>query len=163
VRKGHRSVPPLYRALPSHFDLSPFSYSYCSANRGCGSGFYDKHLGQDDKNYAAQFNVALADDRAFNFSALNNVAAKEARGKFLVLLNNDVEVIPPDWLSEMVSIASQPGVGAVGARLWYPNETLQHGGVILGIGGVPGTRTSTFHGKIQAIGAERVSLRVLRR
>jgi len=80
----------------------------------------------------------LHDDRAFNFSALNNVAAKEARGKFLALLNNDVEVISSGWLSEMVSIASQPGVGAVGARLWYPNETLQHGGVILGIGGVAG-------------------------
>jgi GT2 family glycosyltransferase len=80
----------------------------------------------------------LHDDRIFNFSALNNVAAKEAQGEFLVLLNNDVEIISPDWLSEMISIASQPGVGAVGARLWYPNGTLQHGGVILGIGGVAG-------------------------
>jgi O-antigen biosynthesis protein len=50
----------------------------------------------------------LADDRAFNFSALNNVAAKGARGKFLALLNNDVEVISPDWLSEMVSIHRSP-------------------------------------------------------
>ena len=80
----------------------------------------------------------LHDDRIFNFSALNNVAAKEAQGEFLVLLNNDVEIISPDWLSEMISIASQPGVGAVGARLWYPNGTLQHGGVISGIGGVAG-------------------------
>lgn len=87
---------------------------------------------------AKQTVKVLHDDRAFNFSALNNVAAKEARGEFLALVNNDVEVISPDWLSEMVSIASQPGVGAVGARLWYPNETLQHGGVILGIGGVAG-------------------------
>ncbi len=80
----------------------------------------------------------LRDDRAFNYSALNNIAAREARGEFLALLNNDMEVISPGWLWEMVSIASQPGVGAVGARLWYPNDTLQHGGVILGIGGVAG-------------------------
>ena len=78
------------------------------------------------------------DERPFNYSALNNVAAEAAQSEFLALLNDDVEVISPDWLSEMISIASQPGVGAVGARLWYPSDTLQHGGVILGIGGVAG-------------------------
>lgn len=78
----------------------------------------------------------ITDNRPFNFSALNNNAVKSAHGEFIGLLNNDVEVISPDWLAEMISIASQPQVGAVGARLWYPNDTLQHGGVILGIGGV---------------------------
>ena len=76
------------------------------------------------------------DDRPFNYSALNNAAVKLANGTVVGLLNNDLEVISPDWLSEMVSIAMQPGIGAVGAKLWYPNETLQHGGVLLGIGGV---------------------------
>ncbi len=71
----------------------------------------------------------------FNYSALNNFAVKEARGKLVGLINNDVSVISPEWLSEMVSLAVQPKVGAVGARLWYPNDTLQHGGVVLGIGG----------------------------
>lgn len=80
----------------------------------------------------------VRDDRPFNYSALNNSAVKSARGEVLGLLNNDLEVISPEWLSEMVSIALQPGVGAVGARLWYPDDTLQHGGVILGIGGVAG-------------------------
>lgn len=80
----------------------------------------------------------LRDERPFNYSALNNSAAKLARGDILGLLNNDLEIISPDWLSEMVSIALQPGIGAVGARLWYPNNTLQHGGVILGLGGVAG-------------------------
>ena len=56
----------------------------------------------------------------------------------MCLLNNDTEVINPDWLNEMVSHAVRPGIGAVGARLWYPNNTLQHGGVVLGIGGVAG-------------------------
>ena len=80
----------------------------------------------------------LRDDRPFNFSALNNAASRLAQGNLLALLNNDIEVISPDWLSEMVSHALQPDVGAVGARLLYPDGTLQHGGVILGINGVSG-------------------------
>ena len=80
----------------------------------------------------------VRDERSFNYSALNNSAVKLAKGEVVGLINNDLEVITPEWLSEMVSIALQPKVGAVGARLWYPDETLQHGGVILGIGGVAG-------------------------
>ncbi|KAB8043588.1 glycosyltransferase family 2 protein [Janthinobacterium aquaticum] len=80
----------------------------------------------------------LRDDRPFNYSALNNGAARHARGEVLGLLNNDLEVITPDWLDEMVSHALQPGIGAVGARLWYPDNTLQHAGVIVGLGGVAG-------------------------
>jgi len=78
------------------------------------------------------------DERPFNYSALNNAAVGQARGKFVGLINNDIEVIAPEWLSEMVALASQPGVGAVGAKLLYPNDTLQHGGVVLGMGGVAG-------------------------
>lgn len=80
----------------------------------------------------------LRDDSPFNFSAINNRAVAQATGEFVCLLNNDIEVITPDWLDEMISLATQPGTGAVGARLWYPNDTLQHGGVLLGLGGVAG-------------------------
>jgi len=80
----------------------------------------------------------IRDDRPFNFPALNNAAVKEARGEVLALVNNDIEVISADWLSEMVSHAVRSEIGAVGARLLYPDGTLQHGGVILGIGGVAG-------------------------
>ena len=80
----------------------------------------------------------IRDDRPFNYSALNNAAVKVAKGEFVLLLNNDIEIITPTWLTELVSHAARRGVGAVGARLWYPNDTLQHGGVILGIGGVAG-------------------------
>lgn len=80
----------------------------------------------------------IRDAGRFNFSRLNNKAATEARGKILAFLNNDIEVTEPDWLTEMVSHAARPEVGAVGARLWYANETLQHGGVVLGLGGVAG-------------------------
>lgn len=74
--------------------------------------------------------------RPFNYSALNNKAVKLANGEIVGLINNDIEVISPDWLTEMVSHAIRPEVGAVGAKLWYPSDTLQHGGVILGPGGV---------------------------
>ena len=80
----------------------------------------------------------VRDDRPFNYSGLNNAAVKLAQGEVLGLLNNDLEVISPEWLSELASLALQPGVGAVGARLWYPDKTLQHGGVILGVGGFAG-------------------------
>jgi glycosyltransferase involved in cell wall biosynthesis len=82
-----------------------------------------------------RFTVIRNDDE-FNYSALNNLAVAHASGDIVGLVNNDIEVISPDWLSEMVSLALQPGVGAVGAKLWYPDHTLQHGGVILGVGGV---------------------------
>jgi GT2 family glycosyltransferase len=74
----------------------------------------------------------------FNYSRLNNRGVELSRGSLVALLNNDVEVINDDWLSEMVSRAMQPKVAMVGARLWYPNGTIQHGGVILGAGGVAG-------------------------
>ncbi len=80
----------------------------------------------------------LRDDSPFNFSALNNRAVEIATGDYVCLLNNDIEIISPDWLDELVGIASQPGNGAVGAALWYPNNTLQHGGVVIGLGGVAG-------------------------
>jgi O-antigen biosynthesis protein len=77
-------------------------------------------------------------DALFNFSALNNYAAKYANGSIIGLVNNDVEVIHGDWLTEMVSHAARPSVGAVGAKLYYPNDTIQHAGVIVGLGGVAG-------------------------
>ena len=80
----------------------------------------------------------VREDSAFNFSHLINRGAKEATGEVLALLNNDIEAENRDWLREMVSHVVRPGTGAVGARLWYPNGTLQHGGVIVGHGGVAG-------------------------
>lgn len=77
-------------------------------------------------------------DRPFNFSAINNFAVAEAKGSIIGLINDDIEVISPDWLKEMVSWAAQPDIGCVGAKLIYANETIQHAGVILGIGGVAG-------------------------
>lgn len=80
----------------------------------------------------------LRDDRPFNFSARCNSAVEVANGEIVGLIDHDIEVISPEWLSEMVSIALQPGVGAVGAKLLYPNDTIQHAGVVLGLLGVAG-------------------------
>jgi O-antigen biosynthesis protein len=80
----------------------------------------------------------IRDDRPFNYSRLNNLAAAQATGSVLVLMNNDVTSIDRGWLREMVSHAVRPEIGVVGARLWYPDDTLQHAGCILGVGGVAG-------------------------
>lgn len=77
-------------------------------------------------------------DAPFNYSAINNFAVENAAGEVVGLVNNDIEVITGGWLEEMVSLALRPGTGAVGAKLIYPDGTLQHAGVILGLGGVAG-------------------------
>lgn len=77
-------------------------------------------------------------DAPFNYSAINNHAVRHASGSIIGLINNDIEVITPEWLDEMVGHAVRPDVGAVGAMLYYPNDTIQHAGVIVGLHGVAG-------------------------
>lgn len=93
-----------------------------------------------DRLTAAHANcrVARYPDRGFNFSAINNFGRKQAKGGYILLLNNDVEVQNGAWLTEMLSLGLQNGVGIVGAQLLYPDGTLQHGGVITGLGGFAG-------------------------
>jgi len=77
-------------------------------------------------------------DQPFNYSRINNIAVQKANGSILAFLNNDIEVINRDWLREMVSHAARPEIGAVGARLYYPDGTVQHAGVLLGYNGKAG-------------------------
>lgn len=77
-------------------------------------------------------------DYPFNYSAINNFGVKYTDGEIIGLVNNDVEVINPEWLTEMVSHAIRPEIGCVGAKLYYSNDSIQHAGVILGIQGVAG-------------------------
>ncbi|MBM1175080.1 glycosyltransferase [Microvirga arabica] len=93
---------------------------------------YFRQLEQDDRIHVLHY------PHAFNYSAINNFAAQSSKGSIIGLINNDVEVITPDWLREMVSHVVRPEVGCVGAKLYYPDDTVQHAGVILGIGGVAG-------------------------
>ncbi|MCP5196803.1 MAG: glycosyltransferase family 2 protein [Gammaproteobacteria bacterium] len=83
-------------------------------------------------------------DRAFNFSAINNYAVSFADGQHIVLLNNDVEIITPGWLEALLEHSQRLEVGVVGAKLYYSNNTVQHAGVIIGIGGVAGHSHKCF-------------------
>ena len=91
---------------------------------------YFRHLGKEERVRI------LKDDRPFNFSALNNHAVTSAGGEVLCFLNNDIEVISGDWLEEMVSHAVRKEIGAVGAKLLFPDHRIQHAGVVLGLGGM---------------------------
>ena len=123
--------------------------SRCMSSVTGGSTYPDYDIiivdnGSTEQQTCAYFDRLRADarvsilriDEPFNFARLNNQAAAAARGDVLCFLNNDTEVITADWLEEMVSLACQDHVGAVGAMLYYPNNRIQHAGVILGIGGV---------------------------
>ena len=91
-----------------------------------------KYKKYDERIHLFEYNVP------FNYSEINNWAVKKAKGEYILLLNNDIEVIEQDWLREMVSHIQRKEVGAVGAKLLYPNDKIQHAGIIMGIGGVAG-------------------------
>lgn len=100
------------------------------------------------ENYSARFPVkfkVLRLDIPFNYSKLNNMAVAESKGDLILLLNNDVEVISPDWLQDMAGQAQRTEVGAVGAKLLYEDNTIQHSGVILGISGTAGHSHKHFN------------------
>jgi GT2 family glycosyltransferase len=80
----------------------------------------------------------LRDEGPFNYSALNNRAVAQSKSDMIALVNNDIEVISSGWLREMVSLAARPDIGCVGAKLYYPDDTIQHAGVVMGIGRVAG-------------------------
>ena len=76
--------------------------------------------------------------KEFNYSAINNFGEAHARGEYIILLNNDIEVITPGWIEELLGICQRPGTGAAGVKLLYPDKTIQHAGCVVGIGGIAG-------------------------
>lgn len=98
------------------------------------------------------FNVLSQDSRvkildypgSFNYSAINNYAVGQSSGEYIALVNNDIEVISSDWLETMLSQCARPEIGCVGAKLYYPDDTCQHGGVVVGYGGVAGHAHKNF-------------------
>ena len=76
--------------------------------------------------------------KEFNYSAINNFAVAHAKGEYLLFLNNDVKSINSDWLEEMLGVCQRPEVGGVGAKLIYPDNTIQHAGCVIGMGGIAG-------------------------
>ena len=103
--------------------------------------FFDKIQGEHSNVKILRY------EEEFNYSAINNFAVNQCQGSIIGLINNDVEVSSPEWLTEMVSHALRAEIGCVGAKLLYPNGTIQHGGVILGIGGVAGHSHKHFRNK----------------
>ena len=89
--------------------------------------FYDQ-LRCDDRTNIVSF------DKEFNYSEANNFGVRYATGEYYILLNNDTEVISPAWIEEMLMYAQRDDIGAVGAKLYFPDHTIQHAGVILGLG-----------------------------
>ena len=74
----------------------------------------------------------------FNYSRINNFGVSKTRGEYLLLLNNDTEVITPDWMEQLLMYAQRKDVGAAGAKLYYGDDTIQHAGVVIGFGGIAG-------------------------
>lgn len=92
---------------------------------------------EEARAYLAQLkHRVLRYEGPFNFSAINNFAVEQTDSPWLLFLNNDTEVIEGDWLSIMAEHVQRPEVGAVGPRLIYPDETVQHGGIVVGVGGI---------------------------
>jgi len=87
-------------------------------------------------------NIVIRYPEQFNFSKINNISSKYANGEFLLFLNNDIEVITPDWIEAILEHAQRPEVGAVGCKLLYPDNTIQHAGVILGLSPDPSNKVA---------------------
>ena len=93
---------------------------------------YYKQLSEDPRIHLIRWK------KEFNYSAINNFGVRHAKGDYLLFLNNDVKIIDPDWITEMLGICQRREVGAVGAKLIYPDNTIQHAGCVVGMGGIAG-------------------------
>ncbi|MCX2803335.1 glycosyltransferase [Microbulbifer thermotolerans] len=133
TRDGYDILKPCIDAILTRTDYRNFELLILDNQSRCENTLnYLREVADDPRVSVHRW------DYPFNYSAINNFGATFARGEILGLINNDIEPINSDWLTEMVAHACRPEIGCVGAKLYYPNDTIQHGGVILGIGGVAG-------------------------
>ena len=126
TRNGLELLTPCIKSILSNTAYAPFEIIVMDNQSDDGATL--EYLRQLEENGSAR---VLHYDAPFNYSALSNFAVKHARGEFLCLLNNDIEVIRAGWLEELVSHAARPEAGAVGAMLYYPDGSIQHAGVLL--------------------------------
>ncbi|MEY8446058.1 glycosyltransferase family 2 protein [Enterococcus ratti] len=119
------------------------NYEIIVADNGSTDPKMQELFAEYKKKLKERFFVELI-DIPFNYSRINNLAAKKANGKYLLFLNNDTEVIEPNWMTRMVSYAQFDRIGCVGAKLYYPDDTTQHAGVLVGIGGVAGHALNNY-------------------
>lgn len=141
TRNGYDDVK---RCLDSIIEKTTYpNYEIIMADNGSDQSEMQELYQNYQKQLGERF-VVESIDIPFNYSRINNLAAKAAKGKYLLFLNNDTEVITPEWMTKMVSFAQFERIGCVGAKLYYPNNTIQHAGVILGMGGAAGHGHHTF-------------------
>lgn len=141
TRDGYKDMK---RCLDSIIDKSTYqNFEIIVADNGSVDPKMEQLYNEKKQMLHERFTV-ISIDIPFNYSRINNLAVKEAKGKYLLFLNNDTEVITPDWLEKMLSFAQLNRIGCVGAKLYYPNHSIQHAGVILGLGGAAGHGHHTF-------------------
>lgn len=119
------------------------NYEIIIADNGSTDPKMQELFAEYKKQLDERFIVELI-DIPFNYSRINNLATEKASGKYLLFLNNDTEVIEPNWMTTMVSYAQFDRIGCVGAKLYYPDDTTQHAGVLVGIGGVAGHALNNY-------------------
>lgn len=158
IVESSRAFPTIYRIKYNLKDTPKVSIIIPNKNnvaalRRCVESIFTKSTYQnyeiiivdnasDDTKTLAYYNVLKKDsrikvchfDNAFNFSQMNNFAVKQATGQYYVFLNNDTEVITPEWIEELLMYVQREDVAAAGAKLYFPNDTIQHAGIILGLG-----------------------------
>ncbi|WP_051308926.1 glycosyltransferase family 2 protein [Desulfogranum japonicum] len=136
-------VSVLKRCVDSILSCSTYGnyHVYIVDNGSSEQATFEYYASLDEQKRVSLFHF----DEPFNFSKINNFAVRETKEEFLVFLNNDTEILSPEWLEEMLGYAQRQDVGAVGSLLYYPNNTVQHGGIIMGIGGVAGHSHKYFH------------------
>ena len=133
--KDHKE--DLKRAIDSIFDKTTYkNYEIIVVENGSTQDdileYYDEIQNSHENVKVVKFT------EPFNYSRVNNFGVANSKGEYLLFLNNDVEVIEPDWMKEMLGYCERKDVGVVGARLLYPDDTVQHVGVIIGLGGAAG-------------------------
>lgn len=134
TRDGVAILRPCVDAILERTDYGHFELLILDNGSTCPEtlGYMDEVEQRDTRVRVLRWN------HPFNYSAINNFGARHARGEIIGLVNNDIEPIDAHWLTEMVAQACRPEIGCVGAKLYYPNDTVQHGGVILGLGSIAG-------------------------
>ena len=159
TRDGREHLRRCIESLCSHTRERGFEILVVDNQSSCPETLaYLERIGADT-NLANRPPIrVLRYDHPFNFSAINNMAAREANGEILGFLNDDVEATHPDWIEEIVGQMSRPGIGCLGAKLLYPDGNVQHAGIVLGMGGIAGHphrhaegRSPGYFGRLQMV------------